>query len=123
MEVVNCHHNDVQKERYFGEDVLVTRKGAVSARRSETGIIPGSMGTCIYIVRGMGNPESFESCSHGAGRVRNRTKAKTLHSVADQIKATEGMIDGIPMAYKDIDAVMAAQKELVEVHHTLSVKG
>ena len=72
MEVVNCHHNDVQKERYFGEDVLVTRKDAVSARRSETGIIPGSMGTCIYIVRGMGNPESFESCTRWPIRSRPR---------------------------------------------------
>ncbi len=114
MEAVNCHHNDVQKERHFGEDVLVTRKGAESARRGETG---------IYILRGLDNPESFESSSHSAGRVRSRTQAKKLHSVADRIKATEGMIDGIPMAYKNIDAVMAAQKDLVEVHHTLSVKG
>ena len=111
---MNCHHNDAQKERHFGEDVLVTRKGAVSARRGETG---------IYILRGLDNPEIFEGCSHGAGRVRRRTKAKKLHSVADRIKAKKDMIDGIPMAYKDIDAVMAAQKDLVEVHHTLSVKG
>jgi len=123
VEAVNCYHNDVQKERPFGEDVFITRKGAVSARRGDTGVIPGSMGACIYIVHGLDTPESFEGCSHGAGRVRRRTKAKKLHSVADRIKAKKGMIDGIPMTYKDIDAVMAAQKDLVEVHHTLSVKG
>lgn len=127
VEAVNCHHNYVQKERHFGEDVFVTRKGAVSARRGQLGIIPGSMGARSYIVRGLGNPESFESCSHGAGRVMSRTKAKKLFTVQDQIKATEGVecrkdadvIDEIPMAYKDIDAVMAAQKDLVEVVHTL----
>ncbi|BDB70520.1 hypothetical protein Cthiooxydans_29320 [Comamonas thiooxydans] len=113
-QAMNCHHNDAQKERPFGEDVFITRKGAESARRGETG---------IYILRGLDNPESFEGCSHGAGRVRRRTQAKKLHSVADRIKAKKDMIDGIPMAYKDIDAVMAAQKDLVEVHHTLSVKG
>jgi tRNA-splicing ligase RtcB (3'-phosphate/5'-hydroxy nucleic acid ligase) len=135
VEAVNCHHNYVQQERHFGEDVFVTRKGAVSARRGELGIIPGSMGARSYIVRGLGNPESFESCSHGAGRVMSRTRAKQLFSVDDQIKATEGVecrkdeavIDEIPMAYKDIDAVMAAQRDLVEVVHTLkqvvSVKG
>ncbi|SCK62121.1 tRNA-splicing ligase RtcB [Variovorax sp. HW608] len=127
VEAVNCHHNYVQRERHFGEDVFVTRKGAVSARRGELGIIPGSMGAHSYIVRGLGNPESFESCSHGAGRVMSRTQARKRFSVADQIKATEGVecrkdenvIDEIPMAYKDIDAVMAAQKDLVEVVHTL----
>ena len=127
VEAVNCHHNYVQKEHHFGEDVFVTRKGAVSAKRDEMGIIPGSMGARSFIVRGLGNPESFESCSHGAGRVMSRTKAKKLYSVADQIKATEGVecrkdegvIDEIPMAYKDIDAVMAAQSDLVEVVHTL----
>jgi tRNA-splicing ligase RtcB len=127
IEAVNCHHNYVQRERHFGEDVFVTRKGAVSAKRGELGIIPGSMGARSYIVRGLGNPESFESCSHGAGRVMSRTQAKKRFSVADQIKATEGVecrkdehvIDEIPMAYKDIDAVMAAQKDLVEVVHTL----
>ena len=127
VEAVNCHHNYVQKERHFGQDVFVTRKGAVSARRGEMGIIPGSMGARSFIVRGLGNPESFESCSHGAGRVMSRTKAKKLFTVADQIKATAGVecrkdanvIDEIPMAYKDIDAVMAAQSDLVEVVHTL----
>ncbi len=127
VEAVNCHHNYVQLERHFGEDVFVTRKGAVSARKGQMGIIPGSMGARSYIVRGLGNPESFDSCSHGAGRVMSRTKAKKLFTVDDQIKATEGVecrkdkdvIDEIPMAYKDIDAVMAAQRDLVEVVHTL----
>lgn len=127
VEAVNCHHNYVQKERHFGEDVFITRKGAVSAKRGEMGIIPGSMGARSYIVRGLGNPESFESCSHGAGRVMSRTKAKKLFTIEDQVKATEGVecrkdvnvIDEIPMAYKDIDAVMAAQSDLVEVVHTL----
>jgi tRNA-splicing ligase RtcB len=127
IEAVNCHHNYVQQERHFGEDVFVTRKGAVSAKRGELGIIPGSMGARSYIVRGLGNAESFESCSHGAGRVMSRTKAKKMFTVDDQIKATQGVecrkdkdvIDEIPMAYKDIDAVMDAQKDLVEVVHTL----
>ena len=127
VEAVNCHHNYVQQERHFGEDVFVTRKGAVSARRGQMGIIPGSMGARSYIVRGLGNPESFESCSHGAGRVMSRTQAKKRFTVADQVKATAGVecrkdaevIDEIPMAYKDIDAVMQAQADLVEVVHTL----
>lgn len=127
VEAVNCHHNYVQQERHFGQDVFITRKGAVSARRGELGIIPGSMGARSYIVRGLGNPESFESCSHGAGRVMSRTKAKKMFSVEDHIKATEGVecrkdanvVDEIPMAYKDIDAVMDAQQDLVEVVHTL----
>lgn len=127
VEAVNCHHNYVQKERHFGQEVFVTRKGAVSARRGEMGIIPGSMGARSYIVRGLGNPESFESCSHGAGRIMSRTKAKKMFTVADQVRATAGVecrkdanvIDEIPMAYKDIDAVMAAQGDLVEVVHTL----
>ncbi len=127
VEAVNCHHNYVQQERHFGEDVFVTRKGAVSAKKGQLGIIPGSMGARSFIVRGLGNPESFDSCSHGAGRVMSRTKARKLFTVDDQIRATEGVecrkdkdvIDEIPMAYKDIDAVMAAQRDLVEVVHTL----
>lgn len=127
MEAVNCHHNYVQKERHFGEDVLVTRKGAVSAKAGELGIIPGSMGARSYIVRGKGNEESFCSCSHGAGRTMSRTEAKRHFTVDDQRRATEGVecrkdaevIDEIPMAYKDIDAVMAAQSDLVEIVHTL----
>jgi tRNA-splicing ligase RtcB len=127
VEAVNCHHNYVQRERHFGRDVLVTRKGAVSAREGELGIIPGSMGARSYIVRGKGNPESFNSCSHGAGRVMSRTEAKRRFTVLDAEQATagvecrkdEGVIDEIPMAYKDIEAVMRAQSELVEVVHTL----
>jgi tRNA-splicing ligase RtcB (3'-phosphate/5'-hydroxy nucleic acid ligase) len=127
VEAVNCHHNYVSKERHFGEDVFVTRKGAVSAKRGELGIIPGSMGARSFIVRGLGNPESFDSCSHGAGRVMSRTQAKKMFTLADQVKATEGVecrkdeavIDEIPMAYKDIDAVMAAQRDLVEVVYVL----
>ncbi len=124
---VNCHHNYVQQERHYGKDVWVTRKGAVRAGEGELGIIPGSMGARSYIVRGKGNPESFCSCSHGAGRVYSRTEAKRRFSVEDQRKATEGVecrkdeavIDEIPMAYKDIDAVIHAQRDLVEVVHTL----
>ncbi|MDC8760951.1 RtcB family protein [Janthinobacterium fluminis] len=127
VEAVNCHHNYVQRERHFGEDVLVTRKGAVSARPGELGIIPGSMGAKSYIVRGKGNEESFHSCSHGAGRTMSRTEAKRRFTLDDQITATEGVecrkdvnvIDEIPMAYKDIDAVMHAQRDLVDVVHIL----
>ncbi len=127
IEAVNCHHNYVQQERHFGEDVYLTRKGALSAKRGELGIIPGSMGARSFIVRGLGNAESFESCSHGAGRVMSRTQARKQFTVDDQIRATEGVecrkdasvIDEIPMAYKDIDAVMNAQRDLVEIVHTL----
>jgi tRNA-splicing ligase RtcB (3'-phosphate/5'-hydroxy nucleic acid ligase) len=124
---VNCHHNYVERERHFGTDVLVTRKGAVRARAGDLGIIPGSMGARSYIVRGKGNEQSFESCSHGAGRVMSRTEAKKRFTLADHEAATCGVecrkdkdvIDETPAAYKDIDAVMAAQRDLVEVVHTL----
>ncbi|WP_028312087.1 RtcB family protein [Derxia gummosa] len=127
VEAVNCHHNYVQQETHFGREVYVTRKGAMSAKAGQLGIIPGSMGAKSFIVRGKGNPQSFESCSHGAGRVLSRTQAKKRYTVADQLAATEGVecrkdadvIDEIPMAYKDIDAVMAAQSDLVDVVHTL----
>lgn len=127
VEAVNCHHNYVQRETHFGADIYVTRKGAVSARKGELGIIPGSMGAKSYIVRGLGNEEAFSSCSHGAGRAMSRNEAKRRYTVEDQVRATAGVecrkdkdvIDEIPMAYKDIDAVMAAQQELVEVVHTL----
>src|SRR5205085_1803887 len=123
IEAVNCHHNYVQKERHFGEDVYVTRKGAVSAKAGELGIIPGSMGARSYIVRGKGNPESFSSCSHGAGRAMSRTEAKRRFTLDDHAKATAGVecrkdadvIDETPMAYKSIDAVMGAQRDLVDV--------
>ena len=124
---VNCHHNYCTRERHFGEDLIVTRKGAVSAKKGELGIIPGSMGARSYIVRGLGNAESFESCSHGAGRVMSRTAARKRFTVADHVAATEGVecrkdkdvIDETPAAYKDIDAVMEAQRDLVEIAYTL----
>jgi tRNA-splicing ligase RtcB len=124
---VNCHHNYVAREHHYGKDVLVTRKGAVRAAAGDLGIIPGSMGTRSYIVRGKGNPESFNSCSHGAGRAMSRTEAKKRFTLADHAAATAGIecrkdedvIDETPAAYKDIDAVMEAQKDLVEVVHTL----
>jgi len=127
VEAVNCHHNYVQRERHFGEDVYVTRKGAVSARAGELGIIPGSMGARSYIVRGKGHPESFDSCAHGAGRVMSRGEARRRFTLADHRAATAGVecrkdkdvIDETPAAYKDIDAVMAAQRDLVDVVHTL----
>ncbi len=125
--VVSCHHNYVTWENHYGENVLVTRKGAVRARLGDMGIIPGSMGARSYIVRGKGNPESFMSCSHGAGRAMSRGEAKRRFSVEDHVKATAGVecrkdadvIDETPMAYKPIDAVMEAQKDLVEIVHTL----
>lgn len=132
---VNCHHNYVTKEQHFGEPVLVTRKGAVQARKGTLGIIPGSMGTGSFIVEGCGNPNSFHSCSHGAGRVMSRTKAKKLISMADHAKAMEGIearldedvLDESPAAYKPIGAVMDAQSDLVEIKHrlrqVLNVKG
>jgi tRNA-splicing ligase RtcB len=124
---VNCHHNYVASEQHFGVRVWVTRKGAVHAGRGELGIIPGSMGAKSYIVRGKGNPDSFHSCSHGAGRAMSRNEAKRRFTLADHERATagvecrkdSGVIDETPMAYKDIDAVMAAQADLVEVVHTL----
>jgi len=125
--VVDCHHNYVARERHFGEDVLVTRKGAVRAAAGDLGIIPGSMGARSYIVRGKGNPESFMSCSHGAGRVMSRTEAKRRFTIADHEAATAGIecrkdasvLDETPAAYKPIEAVMEAQKDLVEIVHRL----
>lgn len=124
---VNCHHNYVQRERHYGADVWLTRKGAVRAGKGEMGIIPGSMGERSYIVRGLGNPESFESCSHGAGRAMSRRQAKKQFTLEDHARATEGVecrkdaavLDETPAAYKSIDAVMEAQKDLVEIVHTL----
>lgn len=124
---VNCHHNYVATEHHFGRNVLVTRKGAVRAREGDYGIIPGSMGARSYIVRGKGNAMSFHSCSHGAGRKMSRTEARRRFTLEDHAAATAGVecrkdadvIDETPAAYKDIDAVMAAQSDLVEVVHTL----
>lgn len=126
-QVVNCHHNYVAIEHHFGENVYVTRKGAIRAREGDLGIIPGSMGTKSYIVRGKGEPESFTSCSHGAGRRMSRTAATKEFTEADMEKQTrgvicrkdKGVIDEIPGAYKDIDEVMANQADLVDVVHTL----
>ena len=124
---VNCHHNYCTRERHFDTDVLVTRKGAVRAGVGELGIIPGSMGARSYVVRGLGSAESFESCSHGAGRVMSRTEARKRFTVEDHAAATVGVecrkdadvIDETPAAYKDIDAVMEAQRDLVEIVYTL----
>lgn len=132
---INCHHNYTTRENHFGQNVWLTRKGAVRAREGDLGIIPGSMGTGSFIVRGRGNPESFHSCSHGAGRVMSRGQAKKLISL-DEHKAAvagiscrtdEGVLDESPAAYKDIGAVMAAQDDLVEILHrlrqTINIKG
>ena len=126
-EAINCHHNYVSQEQHDGEDLLITRKGAIRAGKDELGIIPGSMGTRSYIVRGKGHPDSFCSCSHGAGRKMSRNKAKHLFNQQDLIQQTQGIecrkdagvIDEIPAAYKDIDQVMAHQSDLIEVVHTL----
>ena len=126
-EAVNCHHNYVAHEHHFDANVWVTRKGAIRAREGDLGIIPGSMGAKSFIVRGKGNPESFHSCSHGAGRKMSRTAAEKEFTTADLITQTEGVIcrkdkgvlDEIPSAYKDIDVVMKNQEDLVEVVHTL----
>ena len=127
VEAVNCHHNYISREKHYDENVIVTRKGAVRARKGELGIIPGSMGARSFIVRGLGNEESFCSCSHGAGRVMSRTAAKRTFTLEDHVRATEGVecrkdedvIDETPMAYKSIDAVMHAQRDLVEIVYTL----
>ncbi|MBB5209122.1 RtcB family protein [Chiayiivirga flava] len=124
---VNCHHNYVNRETHGGESLLVTRKGAVSAREGELGMIPGSMGTRSYIVRGLGNADSFHSCSHGAGRVMSRTRARQEITLAQHREATAhlecrkdaSVVDESPAAYKPIEAVMAAQQDLVEIVHTL----
>ena len=132
---MNCHHNYVTRERHGGREMFVTRKGAVRAGAGDLGIIPGSMGTRSYIVRGLGNPASFHSASHGAGRRMSRNQAKrrfTTDDLAAQTAGVEcrkdaGVIDEIPAAYKDIDQVIAYQQDLVEVtaelHAVLCVKG
>jgi len=124
---VNCHHNYVERERHFGQQVWITRKGAIRAGAGELGIIPGSMGAKSYIVRGKGAADSFESCAHGAGRRMSRAEAKRRYTAGDLRAQTEGVIcrkdsgvlDEIPGAYKDIDRVMANQSDLVEIMHTL----
>jgi len=127
LKAINCHHNYVARERHYGQNILVTRKGAVRAREGDMGIIPGSMGARSYIVRGKGNMESFMSCSHGAGRAMSRTEAKRRFSIEDHKRMTEGVecrkdvyvIDETPAAYKSIEAVMASQGDLVAIVHTL----
>jgi len=126
-EAINCHHNYVAREHHFGADVYVTRKGAIRAGLGEMGIIPGSMGTRSYIVRGLGNAESLCSCAHGAGRQMSRGQAKRRFSDVDieaqtagvECRKDRGILDEIPGAYKDIDEVMALQTDLIEVVHTL----
>lgn len=126
-EAINCHHNYIARETHGNADLYVTRKGAISARQGELGIIPGSMGARSFIVRGKGNAESFCSCSHGAGRSMSRSEAKRRFNrfdLAEQTAGIEcrkdgGVVDEIPAAYKNIDAVMAHQSDLVEVVHTL----
>lgn len=126
-EAVNCHHNYVAQEHHYGENVWVTRKGAIRAREGDLGIVPGSMGARSFIVRGLGNPESFCSSAHGAGRKMSRTAAEKQFTVADMVAQTQGVIcrkdkdviDEIPGAYKDIDQVMANQADLTAILHTL----
>ncbi len=126
-EEVDCHHNYIARENHFGQNCIVTRKGAVRARKGDVGIVPGSMGAKSYIVRGLGNDDSFHSCSHGAGRKMSRGAAEqtfTLSDLESQTRGVEcrkdaGVLDEIPGAYKDIDAVMAAQADLVDIKHTL----
>jgi tRNA-splicing ligase RtcB len=126
-EAINCHHNYVAIEEHFGERLFVTRKGAISARSGELGIIPGSMGAKSFIVRGKGNPQSLCSCAHGAGRRMSRAQARKRFKRADleqqtagvECRKDSGVLDEIPSAYKDIDAVMANQSDLVEIVHTL----
>jgi tRNA-splicing ligase RtcB len=126
-EAISCHHNYVAREKHFGENLLVTRKGAIRAGVGELGVIPGSMGARSFIVRGKGNPESLCSCAHGAGRRMSRTEAKKRFTEADVVRQTAGVecrkdagvIDEIPGAYKDVDEVMANQSDLVDVVHTL----
>jgi len=126
-EAINCHHNYVAREVHFGQSLFITRKGAIRAFAGELGIIPGSMGAKSFIVRGLGNAASYCSCSHGAGRRMSRSEAKRRFSRRDLVLQTEGIecrkdggvLDEIPGAYKDIDAVMANQSDLVEIVHTL----
>jgi RNA-splicing ligase RtcB len=126
---VNCHHNFTQRESHGGQELWITRKGAIKADTGDLGVIPGSMGTRSYIVAGKGNPASWMSCSHGAGRRHSRTQAKKLFTAEDLAEQMAGktwqagqahaLVDEIPAAYKDIDQVMADQADLVEIRHTL----
>jgi tRNA-splicing ligase RtcB len=127
--VIDCHHNYTTREHHRGTDLWITRKGAILAREGVLGIIPGSMGTRSYIVRGRGNPASYHSCAHGAGRAMSRTEARRRYTAADLAAAMgdrtwladrgAALVDEIPAAYKDIDLVMEDQRDLVEALHTL----
>jgi len=129
VERINCHHNFTQKEHHHGKDVWLTRKGAISARSGQRGVIPGSMGTASYIVRGLGSEASYQSCSHGAGRRLSRSAARKQLTVASLETAMQGkvwnidhagaLLDEHPDSYKDIDQVMQDQSDLVEIVHTL----
>lgn len=135
LQVINIHHNFARLEEHGGQQVMVHRKGATSAAKGEMGVIPGSMGTPSFIVRGLGNPDSFESCSHGAGRVMGRNVARksiTAKAFAESLagtfsKASMSYVDEAPLAYKDVEMVVDRQRDLVEVVHTLrplmTVKG
>ena len=126
---INCHHNYTEREHHHGHDVWLTRKGAIRARQGDFGVIPGSMGTSSYIVRGLGNPASYESCSHGAGRRMSRSRARQEIALEDFVASMDGrdwqvskadqLLDEAPQAYKDIDQVMSDQADLVAVEHTL----
>jgi tRNA-splicing ligase RtcB len=136
-ETINCHHNYTERERHFGRDVWLTRKGAINAERGRRGLIPGSMGTRSYVVTGKGQPASFCSAPHGAGRNFSRSEARrrfTVDELADAMKGIEwraenadAFLDEIPGAYKDVDVVMADASDLVSIDHTLrqvlNVKG
>ncbi|GIH24732.1 RNA-splicing ligase RtcB [Acrocarpospora phusangensis] len=129
VETINCHHNFAQRETHFGTELWITRKGAIKADRGDDGVIPGSMGTQSYIVRGLGNPESYNSCSHGAGRRMSRGQARrelTARSLKEAMRGrtwnanrAAALVDEHPKAYKPIDKVMADQRDLVQIRHTL----
>jgi tRNA-splicing ligase RtcB len=135
LEEINCHHNYTERERHFGEDVWLTRKGAINAEAGRPGLIPGSMGTASYVVAGRGNAASLSSAPHGAGREYSRKRARKTFTLAQlreamagiEYRDTEAFLDEIPAAYKDIDRVMADAADLVEVRHVLrqvvNVKG
>ena len=135
VERIQCHHNFTQRENHYGEDILVSRKGAIEAREGQLGLIPGSMGTRSYVVRGKGNPQSFNTAPHGAGRRMSRRKARDSFTMDDfdrlmtgiEVNRSEAFLDELPGAYKDIDLVMEQSKDLVDVLHTfrqiVNVKG
>ena len=128
LERIQCHHNFTQKERHYGKDVLVSRKGAIQAKEGQMGLIPGSMGTASYVVRGLGSATAFETAPHGAGRRFSRTQARKRFTMDDfdrdmqgiEVRRSKEFIDELPGAYKDIDTVMEQSRDLVEIVHTFS---